>query len=149
MDWIFLRISKDELVFRLCRQEKTDRLVRRTIAHVEEAAALWRVVETTARMDGSFGLKAGESLRTIECDLIRRDEDSGELGFYTIPELESPPFHSCPLHFLDMVPEGRSPQWRQSVRDYHATIARDLEAFQHGAAVTAIAAAKPASEGTF
>jgi hypothetical protein len=95
-------------------------------------------------MDGSFGLKAGESLRTIECDLIRRDEDTGELGFYTVPEIESPPLYSCPLHFLDMVPVERSPLWRHSVRDYHETMARDLEAFQ--ISTTAIAAAKRVSE---
>jgi hypothetical protein len=88
------------------------------MAFVEHPGCLWRVVETTARLEGVFGMKAGESWREIICDVILRDEDTGELGYRSIPEHLSPYLYSCPLHFFDMVPE-RSPRWRKVVRDCH------------------------------
>jgi len=118
--WIFVPYTKDELVFRLCSTETHYTHINETIAVVETPGALWRVVSTFIRVNGFFvGKKAGESVLTIVCDLIRRDEDTGELYYRSMTESESPTSQSCPLHFLDMVPETRSARWRQFVRQYH------------------------------
>jgi len=129
MGWIFIPFPKDELVFRLCCREMTDAYIRETVAHVDTPSTLWRVVETTARQDGIFGLNAGQAKRTIVCDLIRRNEDTGELSLLTIPEHESPSDLSCPLHFFYMVPDAASPSWRQAVRVFHAREGHTLKAF--------------------
>ncbi|MCL2590589.1 MAG: hypothetical protein FWD67_06850 [Betaproteobacteria bacterium] len=106
MGWIFRRITKEQLVFQLCCRVMTEQFLRETIAHVETPTALWRVVVTTARQGCWLGLRPGESRRTIVCDEIRRNEDTGELGFRSFSESEEPPLYSCPLHFFDMVPES-------------------------------------------
>jgi hypothetical protein len=140
MDWIFRYISREQLVFQLCCREMTEQYIRDTIAHEETPGALWRVVVTTARQNGWFGLKAGQSQRTIVCDMIRRNEDTGELGYCQYAEFESPPLYSCPLHFFDMVPEARNPRWRKVVRDNHEWIKRNPQAFQKPATLAAMIA---------
>jgi len=129
MDWISIPFSKDELVFRLCCREMSEAYMRETVAYVDTPGTLWRVVKTTARQDGVFGLKAGESRRSIVCDEIRRDEDTGELIHRAVPESESPEDLSCPLHFLGMAPVAASPSWRKAVRKFHAEQKRALQAF--------------------
>ncbi|MCL1861898.1 MAG: hypothetical protein FWG52_10295 [Proteobacteria bacterium] len=128
MNWIYRQISEEELIFQLCCRVMTEEFIRNTIAYVKTYGTLWRVVETTARVDGALaGMKAGQSYRIIICDEIRRDEDTGELGYRSVPEFESPSSYSCPLHFLDMVPDVLNPLWRNRVRAFHEGEKR----FQH------------------
>ncbi|MCL1861735.1 MAG: hypothetical protein FWG52_09425 [Proteobacteria bacterium] len=146
MGWILIPFSKDELVFRLCCREMTDSFLRETVAYVDTPGTLWRVVKTTARQDGVFGLKAGESRRTIACDLIRRNPDTGELSHCPVPESESPKDLSCPLHFFDMAPVAASPSWRKAVRRFHAEQKRALKAFLKTAATAAVSATQHPAE---
>lgn len=120
LPFIFKKISKQQLIHELTCREITERTARTTIAYVEHPGALWRVVDTTARIDGPLGLKAGETRREIFCDVIRRDEDTGELGVRSIPESEKPYDYSCPLHFFELAPVVYSPEWREFVRGCHA-----------------------------
>jgi len=78
---------------------------------------LWCVFERTAKP-----APTDKERYIILFDIQRWGE--GNWAYKDIQESMGPFQHSCPLSFLDMVPEPPRPagyhDWRQGVRDYHA-----------------------------
>ena len=65
-------------------------------------------------------------MRFIACYLLRRYGSSGEVGYKSMDESCGPGEYNCPLAYLDRVPEC-NPDWRVSVRQYHARHNRTLK----------------------
>lgn len=61
----------------------------------------------------------------IHCNIMSK-VSGGDWGYKPLSEASSPVYYSCPLKYLDMVPE-ENPEWRQKVREYHANARRKLE----------------------
>ncbi len=63
--------------------------------------------------------------RVIEVDLLRYDGTTW--GYKDMDESMHPFYYSCPLSYLDMVPE-RCPEWRAGVRAHAAKVAAKTKA---------------------
>lgn len=115
MGWIFIPISRAELIHRLIAPEINDVACFDTIAHALQDDVLWTVERVAARQRMRH-LEPGQSLCRIACFLLKENE--GMWGFQATDESAYPPYYSCPPHFLDMARET-CPAWREKVRDYH------------------------------
>ena len=85
-----------------------------TIAKAVRGNTLWTVIEYTA--DGASYPKG---TRAILCFLLGGDTKRGlGWGYKDMDESMGPADHSCPLKFLDMVPDpgGYATEWRKEVR---------------------------------
>jgi hypothetical protein len=71
-------------------------------------------------IDSSTG---AEITRFIGCDIMHFR--GGEWGSKSLDERSHPYYYSCPLGYLEMVPE-ECPEWRAKVRAYHAKRAKKL-----------------------
>jgi hypothetical protein len=65
-----------------------------------------------------------ESAKFIGCYLLKVSK--GEAGYKPMDEAMHPYYYSCPLGYLDMVPEANS-AWREKVLEYHAGRQRKAE----------------------
>lgn len=86
----------------------------KTLRKFTSGNTLWTVHETT--------LNGAEPERWIGCYLLSRGTGDG-WGYKPMEESMHPYYYSCPLAFLDEVPEtsrGANPKWREGVRKYHA-----------------------------
>ena len=118
MGWFFSPQSRPELIAELIQPQETERASVKVIAHALRGNVLWSVAEITAKVEGVHPkLDPGESLRFIRCDLLERS--GGEWGYKPMDEAMHPYYYSCPMSYLDMVPE-QSREWREGVRAYHA-----------------------------
>lgn len=124
MGWTFARDqTRSELMRRLTLPwvGTEDNLRRVSLAHTAVGNTLyvvWEVQET------------GE--RWIGVDLMRHDKELG-WGFKDMTEESGPGECSCPLKFLNMVPEPNSEyakDWRARVRSYHARRTQPLHVGQ-------------------
>lgn len=81
-----------------------------TIAHALSGDCLWLVRESERPIEALGGA------RFITLCLFRRENRM--LGYKLMGETEGPYYHSCPLAFLDMVPDpgGYATDWRARVR---------------------------------
>lgn len=84
----------------------------------EVGDVLWAVFERTPR-----GENAGKASRFIGCFLLGLDTGFG-WGSKDLTEAMGPSEVSCPLAFLDMVPEVACEDWRERVRAHHGRPAR-------------------------
>jgi hypothetical protein len=60
-----------------------------------------------------------KSARWIGCDLLRDGGASDGWGYKDLTEDDGPYYLTCPLSYLDVVPES-NPMWRGWVREAHA-----------------------------
>jgi len=109
MGWLFYGKSKAELVADLIRSETTEAGSRKVLAHCVRGNVLWSVVECTRAQDNCVK-------RYIGCDLLQKS--GGEWGYKGMDESVHPFYYSCPLKYLDMVPDGNR-EWRDKVRAFH------------------------------
>lgn len=122
MGWLFSHRCKDDLIRELLISDITFTRDRMVLAHALVGGELWTVVQLRLNVAGIInGNAVGDHYTYINCDLIERRD-----GFWwhkSIPESISEEvglyFYSCPLHFLDMAPDGINPQWRKMLRQYH------------------------------
>lgn len=97
-----------------------------TLKHCYRGASfkgiLWTVRETV-----KYDRKTDEVLTTerwIGCDILQWDNKDKCWGYKDLEESSGPSYYSCPLSYLDMVPEsdtGYGKGWRVQVRAYHAS----------------------------
>ena len=68
----------------------------------------------------SVSIDGQEKDRFIECNLLRFDKKCNGWGYKDMDESMGPYYYSCPLGYLELVPE-LNPEWREGVRTYHET----------------------------
>jgi hypothetical protein len=84
------------------------------LAHCLRGNALWTVWEI---------ITPEKQFRYIGCDLLQNGGKSMGWGYKDLDESMGPYQVSCPLSYLDMVPQPDGEianNWRKAVRDYHA-----------------------------
>jgi hypothetical protein len=118
MGWLYTSgITRSELIARRTKPWENQGLSARCLEHTCVGNVLWTVWEHT---------KDGKAERFIGCDLLAGHNGSG-WGYKDMEESMGPCYYSCPLKYLDLVPEPDSPyakEWRTKVREYHARRAR-------------------------
>jgi len=111
MGWLFFNgKSKADLINILTASESAEAGSRKVLAHCVRGNVLWSVVEFTRAQDGRV-------VRYIGCDLLQKS--GGEWGYKGMDESVHPLYYSCPLKYLDMVPEVANQEWRDKVRAFH------------------------------
>jgi hypothetical protein len=81
------------------------------------SGVLWSVWERTFERDGQ---PVQPPQRWINCDVLQFSKRDDGWGCKDMDESMGPYFFSCPLKYLDMVPQVANESWRESVRAYHA-----------------------------
>lgn len=124
MGWLYYAPSKQALVQDLLASCESESLKRRSIASavIQEGGqlVLWSVAEVTAKDDNTPGLKTGQTLKLICCDLL--DRTGSSWGVKRLDESMWPYYFTCPLRFLDLADE-LCPEWRKQVREFHCKAA--------------------------
>ncbi len=127
MGWLYYAPSKEALIQDLLDDCESEKLKRRSLDSflVQEGdqLVLWSVAEITAKDDSTAGLKTGQVLKLICCNLL--DRSGSTWGVKRLDEAMGPYYYSCPLRFLDMADE-LSPSWRKAVLKCH--LANKLQA---------------------
>jgi len=104
--------SRKDLIDELTKSEDGRETLRHCYRGNHFRGVLWSVVERQAEDE--------EPYRFIRCDVI---EYSGDEWWYRpMCESDGPTYYSCPLGYLDLVPEtdkGFSREWREKVKAYH------------------------------
>lgn len=113
MGWNYEHTERAELI----RELTKERNGARCLAHTAVGSVLWTVWEHRA---------AG---RWIGCDLMERV--GCMWGHKPMDEAMGPCYYTCPLRYLEMVPEVADPGWREQVRAYHAERAARHEIAQN------------------
>jgi hypothetical protein len=99
------------------------------LRHCVKGNIFWAVYETTHTGDflaKTVGTPPVE--RWIGCSILGAEKGVG-WGSKNLSESEGPCYYSCPLAYLDLVPEPEglyATGWREKVRRYHATRGRTL-----------------------
>lgn len=103
--------TRAELIRELTAPEKSESTgkERKVLAYSTAGNILWSVWEVTA--------PGADTRRIIKCDLLARVSDGW--GYKPMSEEAHPFYYTCPLKYLEMVPEKR-PEWRAQVRGYWA-----------------------------
>jgi len=118
MGWYYTHgATLADVIRELTREETRDGFTIRTLAHALRGPVLWTVQESG---------EPGNVRRFVGCYLLRRTKH--EAGYKPMDESMGPVDVSCPLSFLDMVPDpgGYATEWRAKVRAYHARVNRKL-----------------------
>jgi hypothetical protein len=111
MGWIFMPVSREELISRLIAPKDDGRLFVETLAHEAQDEVLWSV-----EFRGQKTEDRGQSGNFIVVYLLDSHRDNW--GYKALEESMHPFYYSCPLCFLDLAPE-QCPAWRKGVRKYH------------------------------
>lgn len=118
MGWLFQHgASRADIIARLIRAEDNEEARWTTLAHCTKGNVVWIVYEV-------FKKQKLETKRFISCTLIAQQRNFG-WGYKDMSESMGPCYYSCPLSYLDMVPEA-DPDWRLRVREWHARMSRTV-----------------------
>lgn len=121
MGWLFtLGQSRAQLIQRLTRDEDNERSSYHTLNWCTKGNVLWTVQEVTYKL--SLQYEVGVPNRFIGCFLMKNDRGHG-WGYKDMCESMFPYYFTCPLAYLDAVPEANA-GWRAKVREYHALRSR-------------------------
>ena len=129
MGWDFIRgASRSDVIAERIRDWKSDDYSKETIGKClmhqlvldEDVHVLWTAWEISEN---------GVARRFIGCDLLEEKTGFG-WGYKGMSEAEGPCYYSCPLAFLEEVPEANA-EWRRRVREHHANSARVLYDQEH------------------
>lgn len=113
MGWLFKQgYDKTSLIQHLVKPEENEQRRWETLAHCVRGNVLWSVISITEK-------QANRSLRIIACHLLASHGDGYGWGYKDMDESMHPYYYSCPLKYLEMVPDVANESWRQGVRDYH------------------------------
>ena len=99
--------TRKELVKDLTKTEANDNRTRTCLAHCLRGNVLWSVVEYTFT-DGT------PPRRYLGCDLLQNGGGSG-WGYKPMDEADGPCYYSCPLKYLNWVPDIANQAWRDAV----------------------------------
>ncbi len=115
MGWYYTPgASRRDLIRDLIREEKNEKgTARYCLKHVVRGNVLWTV--------WNIQKTTGESIFYIGCDLMQNGGKDG-WGHKPMDESCGPHYYTCPLSFLEMVPDPKtqfSTGWRENVRAYH------------------------------
>lgn len=102
MGWHYEHSERADMIRELTEEHNGARC----LAHTAVGNVLWTVWEHAA---------VG---RWIGCDLMERA--GGRWGHKPMDEAMGPCYYTCPLRYLEMVPDVACPEWRDQVRAYHA-----------------------------
>lgn len=97
------------------------------------SGVLWTVWERTFEKDGE---QVQPTERRIGCDLLQYSKADEGWGYKDMEESMHPYYYSCPLRYLDMVPEVASEEWRRGVREHHARRKAQREATKKATVAT-------------
>lgn len=129
MGWLFGHSTKRSLIADLVRTQTNREGTKRweCIRHCYRGNAysgvLW-TVQTVTEVETNTIVS-----QFIGCYLLRYNKGHGvgyEWGYKDMCESMHPFYYSCPLGYLELVPE-ECPEWRAQVREYHATRTKKLE----------------------
>ena len=121
MGWLFRQgTTKLDIITDLITTEENASRRRQTIAHSVRGNVLWSVIEITYKQE-----PLRPAMRFIACYLLESDRRHG-WGYKDMDESMHPFYYSCPLKFLDMVPQACA-AWREGVRHYHRQRNRKLK----------------------
>lgn len=116
MGWIFTPgRTKAELVRELVAVWIEENKRGETLAHKVVGNVLWAVKKNTCNQ--------GDVIVWIGCYLLENGGKDQGWGYKPLTEDEGPCYYTCPLEYLDRVPEPKGPyvkEWRKKVRAYHA-----------------------------
>lgn len=113
MGWLFKSgYTKSDLIKHLIKPEENEQRRRETLRHCVRGNVLWSVIEITRKQEGS-------RLRFIACHLLASHSDGYGWGYKDMDESVHPLYYSCPLQYLEMVPEVANESWRELVRFHH------------------------------
>lgn len=107
-----------------------------TVKHCCVGNNLWAVQEYThpeTTYDGQLNPKAGQVARFIALYMMKgRNHSRDGWGYKDMDESSGPYVFSCPVSYLDMVPDpgGHATPWRNEVRRLHALKSRKLSVGQ-------------------
>lgn len=122
MGWLFTQgSSKPDIIHKLTAPEENETRRWETLAHSVRGNILWAVVELTYKQEQS-------RKRFIVCYPLRSDRGYG-WGYKDMDESMHPYQYSCPLKYLEMVPEANA-TWREGVRKYHQQRNKKVEVGQ-------------------
>ncbi len=117
MGWLYTRQTRDQLIATLIQPRSNEDASSEVLEHDLIGHVLWSLVRLTVKKDGLHGLRSGEAIVFIRCDLL--DQSADGWGYKALEESVFPYYFSCPLHFLDLAPE-QSADWRANVRKFHS-----------------------------
>ncbi len=118
MGWSFIdQQSRQGLIAHLTRSESSNGIARQCLRHCSSGNVLWTVWEVTG--------PEAQVQRYIGCDLLACQRGLG-WGYKDMCESMGPCYYTCPLAYLEMVPEANA-EWRIQVRAYHAARARRVD----------------------
>ncbi|KFX68133.1 hypothetical protein TMS3_0120540 [Pseudomonas taeanensis MS-3] len=116
MGWLFSHRDKDRLVQLLLEPAESFTHKRTILEHALTGQELWTVVQLELKVANFInGNAVGDTYTFINCDLL--EVQGGLWGSKSIPESAGPYYYGCPLHFLDMAPDGVCPTWREALRN--------------------------------
>jgi len=127
MGWEFAWRSRKELIAHLCDEPTDYKTLARKVTRERGKSVLWAVHEIGPDD------KENPGLRFIVCYLM--DRKSGLHGYKEMGETMGPFYYSCPLSFLEMVPEPEGEnvkEWRENVLKYHAYMAERARRLAEG-----------------
>jgi len=119
--------SRKELIAYLCDEQTGCKTLARKVTSECGQLVLWAVQEICPESKESPGL------RFIVCYLIGYDRRHGLYGYKELGETMGPSYYSCPLSFLEMVPEPEGEyvkEWRENVRRFHADMTENARRFK-------------------
>ncbi len=115
MGWLFIYgSSKQDIIRERSKDWENDKVRSTCLAKTIRGNVFWSVRAHTNK-------ETGETFRFIACDLLGSDPTYG-WGYKDMEESMHPYYYSCPLKYLEMVPEQDGvtcPEWREQVREYH------------------------------
>ncbi len=114
MGWLFRSgYTKSDWIKALIKTEEDEQRRRVHLCHCVRGNVLWSVVEITEKQNND------RRIRYIACDLLASHGDGYGWGYKDMCESVEPFQYSCPLRYLEMVPEVTNALWRERVRLYH------------------------------
>ena len=105
MGWYYQHGSRKDLVDALTKDPRGPEGRCKCLAHCLRGNMLWSVWDSP-------------SGRWIGCDLLHRAGD-GMWGHKPMDESVHPYYYTCPLKYLELVPEVANEQWRSNVVAHH------------------------------
>ncbi|WP_442490287.1 hypothetical protein [Halopseudomonas bauzanensis] len=118
MGWLFSYRNRMDLIQKLLAPDRNYIRNRKVLQHALVGNELWMVVRLKLKIAGVVNDNAvGDVYTFIVCELLACAD--GLWGHKSIPEEMGPFYYGCPLHFLDITPDGNNPEWRAKLREIH------------------------------
>ncbi len=123
MGWWFTQgDTRKDVIQKLIKNEENENGKWTTITHCVRGNILWIVREILNK-------KENKTDRYIQCSILGSEKNYG-WGSKDMSEEMGPIYHSCPLKYLDMVPEPKSEyakSWRDKVREHNKKLGFKLK----------------------